>query len=81
MGGVVGHYLSNPFFMVKTHLQSQAAKSIAVGYQHQHKGSFYALRDILKEYGVRRIIASFLAFEMNKLIDNINNKILIVGCS
>ncbi|XP_045473109.1 solute carrier family 25 member 35-like [Harmonia axyridis] len=53
MGGVVGHYLSNPFFMVKTHLQSQAAKSIAVGHQHQHKGSFYALRDILKEHGLK----------------------------
>ncbi|XP_044754935.1 solute carrier family 25 member 35-like [Coccinella septempunctata] len=53
MGGVVGHYLSNPFFMVKTRMQSKAAESIAVGYQHQQKGSLLALRDIFKEYGLK----------------------------
>lgn len=26
------------FFQVKTHLQSQAAESIAVGHQHKHQG-------------------------------------------
>ncbi|KAJ4434159.1 hypothetical protein ANN_16479 [Periplaneta americana] len=37
---------------VKTHLQSQAADSVAVGYQHQHAGSASALRKIYQEGGV-----------------------------
>ncbi|KAL3269672.1 hypothetical protein HHI36_008733 [Cryptolaemus montrouzieri] len=61
MGGVVGHYLSNPFFMVKTHLQSQAAKSIAVGYQHHHKGTFQALKDILKDHGIKGLFRGGVA--------------------
>jgi solute carrier family 25 protein 34/35 len=39
-------------FQVKTHLQSQAANSIAVGYQHTHTGCTSALWKIYVEQGV-----------------------------
>ncbi|KAK9879898.1 hypothetical protein WA026_008400 [Henosepilachna vigintioctopunctata] len=61
MGGVIGHYLSNPFFIVKTHLQSKAAKSIAVGYQHKLTGSFEAMGDILKNHGVKGLFRGGVA--------------------
>ncbi|CAD7014919.1 unnamed protein product [Ceratitis capitata] len=51
-GGCVGTYLSSPFFMIKTQLQSQAAKAIAVGHQHKHTGTFQALRQIYKQGGI-----------------------------
>lgn len=38
--------------MIKTHLQSQAAKSIAVGHQHNHEGTWQALIKISREQGV-----------------------------
>jgi solute carrier family 25 protein 34/35 len=37
---------------VKTHLQSLAASSIAVGYQHTHTGCTNALRKIYLEHGI-----------------------------
>lgn len=52
LGGVIGQFLASPFFMIKTHLQSQAIKSIAVGYQHDHKGTWAALQTIFKQQGV-----------------------------
>lgn len=52
-GGVVGAYLSSPFYMVKTQLQSKAAQSIAVGYQHKHNSMTAALKDIYKQNGIR----------------------------
>lgn len=51
-GGVIGQYFASPFFLVKTHLQSQAAQAIAVGYQHQHHGSWNALKKIYRKNGV-----------------------------
>uniref|UniRef100_A0A1B0AG92 Solute carrier family 25 member 35 n=1 Tax=Glossina pallidipes TaxID=7398 RepID=A0A1B0AG92_GLOPL len=51
-GGALGSYLSSPFFMVKTQLQSQAAKEIAVGYQHHHTGMMPALKQIYKKGGL-----------------------------
>ncbi|XP_067630694.1 solute carrier family 25 member 35-like [Eurosta solidaginis] len=51
-GGCVGTYFSSPFFLIKTQLQSQAAKSIAVGYQHEHTGTFQALHQIYTQNGV-----------------------------
>nr|CAI5827011.1 unnamed protein product [Callosobruchus analis] len=35
-GGVLGQFFSSPLFLVKTQLQSQATKTIAVGHQHEH---------------------------------------------
>nr|CAD7607498.1 unnamed protein product [Timema genevievae] len=48
----LGRFISSPFFMVKTHLQAQAAKSVAVGHQHAHSGMTRAFLNIYKEHGV-----------------------------
>ncbi|XP_055696657.1 solute carrier family 25 member 35-like [Lutzomyia longipalpis] len=50
-GGVAGAVLSSPFFMIKTHLQSQAAKAIAVGHQHKHTGMSHAFAEIYRAHG------------------------------
>ncbi|EDW35862.1 GL16985 [Drosophila persimilis] len=52
IGGVVGSYCSSPFFLVKTQQQSQAAKQIAVGYQHTHTSMTNALRQIYAKNGI-----------------------------
>ncbi|EDW77225.1 uncharacterized protein Dwil_GK22044 [Drosophila willistoni] len=52
IGGVVGSYCSSPFFMIKTQLQSQAAKEIAVGYQHPHTSMRNAFSRIYQENGI-----------------------------
>lgn len=52
IGGVIGHVLANPFYLVKTHFQTQSAKTIAVGHQHHHVGTFNALNNIIKAQGV-----------------------------
>ncbi|XP_017150379.1 solute carrier family 25 member 35-like [Drosophila miranda] len=52
IGGVVGSYCSSPFFLVKTQQQSQAAKQIAVGYQHTHTSMTNALRQIYANNGI-----------------------------
>ncbi|XP_055920726.1 solute carrier family 25 member 35-like [Eupeodes corollae] len=51
-GGVIGAMASSPFFLIKTQLQSQAAKSIAVGYQHMHTGMFSALVATYSKRGI-----------------------------
>lgn len=51
-GGFVGAAIANPFFMLKTHLQSAAKQEIAVGYQHRHTGMFSALQDIYRKHGI-----------------------------
>ncbi|XP_061595862.1 solute carrier family 25 member 35 [Cololabis saira] len=50
--GVVGAVMGSPIYLVKTHLQSQAASSIAVGHQHQHQGMVQALKAIHRKHGV-----------------------------
>lgn len=52
-GGFAGAALANPFFMLKTHLQSAAKQEIAVGHQHRHTGMFSALNDIFRKHGIR----------------------------
>lgn len=52
-GAVAGQYLSSPFFLVKTHLQSQAVAAIAVGHQHNHESLFKALKKIYKANGIK----------------------------
>lgn len=45
------NWLKN-FWQIKTQLQSQSAKSIAVGFQHHHSGALDAFKHIWKEGGV-----------------------------
>lgn len=52
VSGVVGAVMGSPVYLVKTHLQSQAATSIAVGHQYKHQGMIHALKVIYKEHGV-----------------------------
>ncbi|CAL4190552.1 unnamed protein product, partial [Meganyctiphanes norvegica] len=51
--GITGALIGSPFYLVKTQLQSQSSESIAVGFQHQHKGTIGAFIRIAKEGGVR----------------------------
>ncbi|KAJ8917719.1 hypothetical protein NQ315_005168 [Exocentrus adspersus] len=50
--GCAGAFLGSPLFLIKTQLQSQAAKEIAVGTQHGHSGAFQAFRGIYSQYGI-----------------------------
>lgn len=53
IGGFIGSALASPFFMLRTHLQSQAVTQIAVGYQHQHTSMTSALIEIFRKHGIR----------------------------
>lgn len=53
ISGAAGQYVCNPLFIVKTHQQSQASASIAVGHQHEKAGMVKSLAKIYKQYGVR----------------------------
>ncbi|VVD02639.1 unnamed protein product, partial [Leptidea sinapis] len=53
VGGALGSIAGTPFFLVKTRLQAQSAKAIAVGHQHTHSGTWDALRDIYRKEGVK----------------------------
>ncbi|KAM9045205.1 solute carrier family 25 member 35 isoform 1-T1 [Megaptera novaeangliae] len=52
LAGVMGAYLGSPIYMVKTHLQAQAATEIAVGHQYNHQGMFQALIKIGQKHGL-----------------------------
>ncbi|XP_047512664.1 solute carrier family 25 member 35-like isoform X1 [Pieris napi] len=52
-GGGMGSIAGTPFFLVKTRLQAQASKTIAVGHQHQHSGTWNALTHIFHREGVK----------------------------
>uniref|UniRef100_G1P0N5 Solute carrier family 25 member 35 n=1 Tax=Myotis lucifugus TaxID=59463 RepID=G1P0N5_MYOLU len=52
LAGVLGAYLGSPIYMVKTHLQAQAASEIAVGHQYKHQGMFQALTEIGQKHGL-----------------------------
>ncbi|XP_076451831.1 solute carrier family 25 member 35-like [Babylonia areolata] len=52
LAGCLGASLASPFYMVKTHLQSQAVKEIAVGFQHSHGSMSEGLRAIYSEHGM-----------------------------
>ncbi|KRT78878.1 mitochondrial carrier protein [Oryctes borbonicus] len=60
-GGVMGHYLSNPFYLIKTHLQSESAKAIAVGYQHHYEGTWKALTNVYSKGGFRGLFRGGVA--------------------
>ncbi|XP_020295317.1 solute carrier family 25 member 35 isoform X2 [Pseudomyrmex gracilis] len=50
--GCVGAALGSPLYLVKTQLQAQSAKSIAVGYQRDYAGSWDAYKSLWKEGGI-----------------------------
>ncbi|XP_072231450.1 solute carrier family 25 member 35 isoform X2 [Leuresthes tenuis] len=52
VAGVVGAVMGSPVYLVKTHLQSQATSTIAVGHQHKHQGMIHALRAIHRQHGI-----------------------------
>ncbi|XP_044755216.1 solute carrier family 25 member 35-like [Coccinella septempunctata] len=51
--GAAGAFVGSPLFMIKTQLQSQAARQIAVGHQHHHQGVLVAVRSIYSAQGIR----------------------------
>lgn len=58
--GAAGAFLGSPLFLIKTQLQAQAAKEIAVGHQHDHTGAFQALRNIYIHHGVSNKIIYYV---------------------
>lgn len=60
LSGSIGSGIGSPFFMVKTQLQTNAAKSIAVGHQHGHDRMLAAFKKIYLRHGVLGIYASAL---------------------
>ncbi|XP_076168294.1 solute carrier family 25 member 35 [Ptiloglossa arizonensis] len=50
--GSIGAILGSPFYMLKTQLQAQSAQTIAVGYQHNHLGTWRAFKSLWKEGGI-----------------------------
>lgn len=61
VGGTLGQILCSPFFLIKTHLQTQAVDSIAVGYQHHHQGTWSAAKTIFKKNGVKGLFQGMTA--------------------
>lgn len=49
---MMGQLGCSPLFLIKTHLQAEAAAAIAVGHQHHHRGMVHALRTIYRKEGV-----------------------------
>lgn len=60
--GAAGAFCGSPLFMIKTQLQSQSAKQIAVGYQHEHSGAWTAFKKIYVKYGVSMRTLNFFLF-------------------
>lgn len=52
LAGCIGSSFASPFYMVKTHLQAQAVKEIAVGFQHPHGSMSEGFRAIYSNYGM-----------------------------
>jgi len=52
--GVLGGFLASPLGMLKIHLQSFSAQSIAVGHQHKTDGMWSGLLSLYRNYGVVR---------------------------
>ncbi|KAH9425228.1 hypothetical protein DERP_014665 [Dermatophagoides pteronyssinus] len=51
--GMIGSFIGSPFYLVKTHLQSQSESSIAVGHQHKHTSMMGGFRSIYQQNGVK----------------------------
>jgi len=50
--GAVGAIVGSPLYLVKTHLQAQAAQEIAVGHQHPHTSMSHGLKTIYQAHGL-----------------------------
>lgn len=50
--GILGSYISSPFFLVKTRLQAKSGASIAVGYQHEIHSMTEGLKKIFAQHGI-----------------------------
>ncbi|XP_022819723.1 solute carrier family 25 member 35-like isoform X1 [Spodoptera litura] len=53
VGGALGSIAGTPFYLVKTRLQAQAAKAIAVGHQHKGTSTSGALIEIFRNEGFK----------------------------
>lgn len=51
--GAIGSFISSPFFMIKTQLQTMSNATIAVGHQHHHSSFHSALYKIFHSQGIR----------------------------
>ncbi|KAB0789996.1 hypothetical protein PPYR_12301 [Photinus pyralis] len=51
--GAAGAFFGSPLFLIKTQMQSQSTKSVAVGYQHGRTGTLSAIKEIYTEHGIR----------------------------
>ncbi|XP_071446189.1 solute carrier family 25 member 35-like [Hetaerina americana] len=67
LAGCAGSFTGSPLYLVKTHLQSQATGSIAVGHQHQHSGMGQALMGIYKQYGIQGLWRGVMG-SMNRVL-------------
>lgn len=59
ISGVAGASLGCPLFMVKTQIQASSVGQYAVGYQHQHKNTYSALKSAYKGNGIRGLWRGF----------------------
>ncbi|KAF5283742.1 hypothetical protein FQA39_LY17239 [Lamprigera yunnana] len=50
--GVLGGCSGSPLYLVKTHLQTQAASEISFGHQHNHESTWKAFKKIYKSQGI-----------------------------
>jgi len=53
ISGIMGASVGSPWYLIKTHLQSQSVKEVAVGHQHRHQGTYEAVSNIYHKYGVK----------------------------
>ncbi|XP_063409871.1 solute carrier family 25 member 35-like [Mytilus trossulus] len=53
LSGAVSNAIGSPFFMIKTHIQCKTDSKIAVGFQHSHKTMYHAVKEIVRQDGVK----------------------------
>lgn len=63
-GGFLGAAFASPFFMLRTHLQSQAVTDIAVGHQHRHTGMLSAFKIIYDKFGIAGLYLNYCMIRM-----------------
>ncbi|KAL9694799.1 hypothetical protein quinque_014084 [Culex quinquefasciatus] len=52
LSGVIGATVACPLYMIKTQIQATSHGKYAVGFQHNHAGTFDALAGIYRTYGI-----------------------------
>lgn len=73
MSGIFGSTVGCPLYMIKTQLQAQSHGSYAVGFQHGHKGTYDALRRVLRENGIKGL------FMVINLLESFQQYFLVLG--